>query len=245
MSPLAPIPHKRRVDVVYAALREAMLCGVLPPGQPLSVPELARQLGVSRSPVREAVLRLAAGGLAQETARRGVEVARLGPVEALHLLEVCKLLEIAAVRAASELSSKADLENLSKTLVTQASAVRNERLNEYQAAALAFHHELGRLSCNPELEKLIGSLSDRCALALGQKALEPPLPELHLTDRRYLLEALRRRDGSGAAAALERLFARLRSTLEPPQPSPQPTRLHRPKGLQLARAGAGLEGGLQ
>ena len=63
---LQPLPSVRVVDQVRESLRSAIMTGELPPGTRLSVPELARRLNVSRSPVREAVLHLVSQGLAVE-----------------------------------------------------------------------------------------------------------------------------------------------------------------------------------
>uniref|UniRef100_UPI00286E338F GntR family transcriptional regulator n=1 Tax=Deinococcus sp. TaxID=47478 RepID=UPI00286E338F len=68
---LQPLPSVRVVDQVRQSLRNAIMNGELPPGTRLSVPDLARRLNVSRSPVREAVLQLVSEGLAVEHSRRG------------------------------------------------------------------------------------------------------------------------------------------------------------------------------
>src|SRR5258705_13311379 len=76
-------PATRIVDAVQDTLRDAIFGGELRAGEPLSVPELARRLNVSRSPVREAVLGLVAQGLAVERPRRGVVGAAVGPADLL------------------------------------------------------------------------------------------------------------------------------------------------------------------
>ena len=88
-------------DRAYRELSQAIVSRGLEPGTRLSVPELARQLGVSRSPVREAVQRLIYDGLAEDRGRRGAVVARIEPDDFLSLLELRELLEgFAAGRAA-------------------------------------------------------------------------------------------------------------------------------------------------
>jgi len=86
-------PSTRIVDTVQAALRSAIFEGELRAGEPLSVPELARRLNVSRSPVREAVLGLVAQGLAVEQPRRGVVVATVDPADLLAIHEIRIFLE--------------------------------------------------------------------------------------------------------------------------------------------------------
>src|SRR4029079_19745405 len=92
--PLLFLPSSDRiVDTVQAALRSAIFDGALRAGQALSVPELARQLNVSRRTVRAAVPALAAQGLAVEQPRRGVVVATVDPADLLAIHEVRILLE--------------------------------------------------------------------------------------------------------------------------------------------------------
>ena len=102
---LPVLPSSRRiVDTVQAALRSAIFDGALRAGQALSVPELARQLNVSRSPVREAVLGLAAQGLAVEQPRRGVVVATVDPAALLAIHEVRIFLEAGATSLCAQRS---------------------------------------------------------------------------------------------------------------------------------------------
>jgi DNA-binding GntR family transcriptional regulator len=97
MSDLQPLRSAIRiVDAVHESLREGIMSGVLVPGQQLSVPELARRLNVSRSPIREAVLQLVSDGLAVEQPRKGVVVATV---------ELDDVLEIHEIREFTEASS--------------------------------------------------------------------------------------------------------------------------------------------
>jgi DNA-binding GntR family transcriptional regulator len=85
-------PATRIVDTVQDALRDAIFGGSLRAGEALSVPELARRLNVSRSPVREAVLGLVAQGLAVEQPRRGVVVATIEADDLVAIHEVREFL---------------------------------------------------------------------------------------------------------------------------------------------------------
>ena len=86
-------PAIRIVDAVQDMLREAIFGGTLRAGEALSVPELARRLNVSRSPVREAVLGLVAQGLAVEQPRHGVVVATISADDLVAIHEVREFLE--------------------------------------------------------------------------------------------------------------------------------------------------------
>ncbi|HEX2987489.1 MAG TPA: GntR family transcriptional regulator [Chloroflexota bacterium] len=82
---------------VYEAVREQIVTCELAPGSPLPVVDLARQFGVSLTPVRDALNRLAAEGLVEDVARKGYFVARLDPEDIADLLSARRLIELAAV----------------------------------------------------------------------------------------------------------------------------------------------------
>ncbi len=82
---------------VYEAVREQIVTCELAPGSSLPVVDLARQFGVSLTPVRDALNRLAAEGLVEDVARKGYFVARLDPEDIVDLLNARRLIELAAV----------------------------------------------------------------------------------------------------------------------------------------------------
>src|SRR3954467_13176291 len=102
----------RIVDTVQVALRQAIFQGTLRAGEQLSVPELARRLNVSRSPVREAVLGLVAQGLAGEQPRRGVVVATIAADDLVAIHEVREFLEAGAARLCARRIDKAGVDRL-------------------------------------------------------------------------------------------------------------------------------------
>src|SRR5205814_8880518 len=112
----------RIVDTVQGALREAIFHGALRAGEQLSVPELARRLNVSRSPVREAVLGLVAQGLAVEQPRRGVVVATVDPADLLAIHEIRIFLEAGAASLCAQRATGDDIKELRKILREQEAA---------------------------------------------------------------------------------------------------------------------------
>src|SRR5579871_2931889 len=118
-------PGSRLVDRVKARLRSAILEGRLVPGEALSVPELARHLGVSRSPVREALVHLLAEGLAIETTRRGISVAARDDSQVAELRELSALFDVAAAsRLARHGADEPLLERLERSCAAQRDAIR-------------------------------------------------------------------------------------------------------------------------
>ncbi|WP_052401974.1 GntR family transcriptional regulator [Muricoccus aerilatus] len=217
--PLPTIGPARVVDETVAALRQAILSGDLRPGQKLSVPALALRMGISRSPVREAVLALTAEGLAVESRRRGVVVTELGLKETDAIHEARGPLEGFATRLAAE-RGPADLgERLDAILAEQAEAVAAGDEDKYFRTNAAFHSAIAAACDNAEIYRLLVSLEGRMALALRQVAARPGHRESGIEEHRKVVAAIKARDGSGAEAAMRAHLAATRqrvvSTLHP------------------------------
>src|SRR5258706_5723664 len=93
--------HHNAAEAVYMTLREGILHGVLPAGQPLGEIQLADVFGRSRTPVREAILRLESEGLAERFPRRGLVVAQITREEVLEVYAVREMLDGLAARLAA------------------------------------------------------------------------------------------------------------------------------------------------
>ncbi len=99
-------------EKVYEIVRNQIVNCELAPGSPLPAVELSRRLGVSLTPVRDALNRLAAEGLVEDVARKGYFVARLDPDEIADLLEARRLIELAAAEQGIELVGTAQLSEM-------------------------------------------------------------------------------------------------------------------------------------
>jgi DNA-binding GntR family transcriptional regulator len=202
MRVLNPIGTGRVVDAAAAALRAAILSGELAPGEALSVPALASRLGVSRSPVREAVLVMVAEGLAVERPRRGVVVAAISREDADAIHEVRAPLEALAAQLAATRIDDAALLALAALLTEQERLVAaGDELGFFRSNA-AFHAAIAAGAANPELSRLMGSLEGRMSLALLQVAARPEHRSTALAEHRRVLHALLKRDAAAAEAAM-------------------------------------------
>ena len=99
-------------DVVFQNLRQAILKGELEPGERLMEIHLAKRLGVSRTPIREAIRKLELEGLVDMVPRRGAVVASITRKDMRDVLEVRRTLEMLAVEVACERISQGELEKL-------------------------------------------------------------------------------------------------------------------------------------
>jgi DNA-binding GntR family transcriptional regulator len=206
-------PAGRIVDSVHAALRTAILDGVLAPGQALSVPELSRQLAVSRSPVREAVLALVGDGLAIELPRRGAAVAAVETADLLEIHEIREGVEAQAARLCAERAGDEVLRRLSAVLEQQRSiAGQNDPRGWFDTNA-AFHALIAEGAVNRRLAEIVLSLQGQMRLGLRQVSTEREQHSRGLAEHLGVLDAITRREPETAERLMREHIRRTRETL--------------------------------
>lgn len=143
---LAPPAARTLVDQVIGRVRLAIITGGLPPGEQLTEVRLTRELGVGRSTVREALQRLAAGGLLDEVPHRGHRVRAFDDRDTEEICEVFGLLEAHAARRLTAPPPPAVLERL-RELAEQMRDLRYpDELERFFGLDRAFHGEMMRLA---------------------------------------------------------------------------------------------------
>lgn len=145
---------------VYEHLRQELLNGRIPGGRWLREKELADSLQVSRTPVREAIRRLAQEGFVTIEANRGVMVAELSVEEAVATYEVRERLEGMAAGLAARKITDAGRQLLQDALAAMESLPRSAT-EEHLRTDNEFHSAIARLAGNPVLEELIERMNDR------------------------------------------------------------------------------------
>ena len=150
---------RTRAEHAYEGILRMILAGELSPGEPLREADLAERLNVSRTPVREALGRLAEYGVVQNRPNAGAVVRRLGPAELAQIHEVREALEgHAAERACGRLSAD-DLQRLDR--LAEACRVEEETpafFERFDAFDLALHRTIAERSGNPILAREIVKL---------------------------------------------------------------------------------------
>ena len=191
-------------DGVYSALRERIREGILQPGAPIREAELGEVFGVSRTPVREALGRLAVEGLLERLPQRGFRVA-VPPTE--HLLQVYPLvraLDAVAARLAVPRLRPVDFDHMEALNRDLASALARNDVRASILADHAFHTIVAKGSGNDALREMCDVL--RCRLLQGEAArferCVDPDGVCCRTHRRFL-EAARRGDAAAAARVFE------------------------------------------
>ncbi len=143
---------------VLATLRSFILSGRLRPGDRLMENEIARQMGVSRAPVREALRQLEQEGLVESSPHRGTYVADLPDDEIAPIYQARALLEGYAIRSAVKNMGPDDIERFRKLLEEMHEAARERDLDRLAEKDLAFHGELMRLSGNRTVQRVWSSM---------------------------------------------------------------------------------------
>ena len=143
------------VALAYDQLRALILAGDLTPGSRLGQAALAEQLGTSRTPVREALRRLAGEGLVEFRANRGFWTSDLGLADVLRRLEVRLILEPGIAALAAERRSDEDLRALGEAIERESDATDPADAHD---ASRDFHLALAHATANPELERTLESL---------------------------------------------------------------------------------------
>lgn len=145
---------------VYNALREAILTGRLQAGTRLVEREIARQLGVSRTPVREAIRKLELEGLVQQVPRRGVVVAQMSARDALEVYTIRAVLEGLAARLAAERISPSKLKRLNELVEAMEKACEHNDEEALQTLHMEFNAIIYEAAESPRLHQLISNLAD-------------------------------------------------------------------------------------
>jgi len=197
-SGVTPLRRRRLVDDATQSLREAILEGRLLAGARLRQTELAERLGISRTPIREALTRLGHEGLIELLPRGGVRVLLLNADEALELYDLREVLDGLAARLAAGRADEATLRRLERALERMAGCVERHDPNHWFRAHVTFHEEIVRAAGNRPL----GRMSSVVRLSIRQfhpllLKTERRLEDAH-AEHRGIFEAIVARDGEAA-----------------------------------------------
>jgi len=190
------------VGVVEAQLQQAILSGRIGPGERIVEAELARQMGVSRAPVREAARRLESLGLLVQRPRHGFTVREITRAQVDDLYQVRHALELMAAELACQAATDAQLQALMAQVDDMVGRMARMGQPERVATDLAFHAQIAVLSGNAYLARLFNNMSTevRMFLALTEDSYGDPasLAETH----RPIAAALLRRDVAAVRQSL-------------------------------------------
>lgn len=189
-------------DVVFNTLRQAILRGELKPGERLMEIQLANKLGVSRTPIREAIRKLELEGLVLMIPRRGAEVAEITEKSLRDVLEVRDALEERAVELACDRITSEDIEKLKVAAREFELALQGGDVTEYAEADVKFHDIIYFATDNQKLIQLLYNFREQMyryrVEYLKRKEVHPVL----LAEHMHIIECIERKDKKAAKIAI-------------------------------------------
>lgn len=203
------------------ALRELILDHKLPPGSRLSVPEIAKLLGVSRTPAREAIAEIVSEGLAVKRANRGAVVVDLTGNDLVEIYLLREVLEGLAARLATLRRTPQQLTVLEEILTAHDRAVKDSNIQSHFDLDREFHTSILEIAGNERLTTSLGMLRSQIDIAMKTTHKGPGGIALALDEHRSIFHHISNRKPSEAEEAARRHIQRLRESLKtefPAQP---------------------------
>jgi DNA-binding GntR family transcriptional regulator len=205
--------HNSLHHEVAAQLRDRIFSGELAPGMFLDEAQLAEQMHISRTPLREALKVLTAEGLVRHEPRRGCFVNQVTERDLDEIFPVIALLEGRCAREAALNATDADIEALEVLHDKLSRHAKARRINDYYAANYAIHEAIIALADNRWLAQVIGDLRKILKLARQQQLHAPGRLDQSLSEHLAVFAALKARDPEGAEAAMRTHLTRQRDAL--------------------------------
>jgi DNA-binding GntR family transcriptional regulator len=193
MEELTRIESASVVALAYDQIRALILNGEMEPGTRLGQVELAERLGISRTPVREALRRLTGEGLVDARPNHGFRVADLGLEAVMRRLELRLLLEPGIARLAADRATPADIAALREAIELEAAAPDAATAHD---ASRRFHMDLARAAHNQDL---VTTIDQQWIVEVGRRLLAaraeaPDWLESDVREHREIADAIERRD---------------------------------------------------
>lgn len=204
MSAIAPIATNSLAEEALGKIIQAITSGEFQPGERLSEAHLARQLGISRGPLREALGRLE-GRLVMRTPRIGVSVIALSTADLAQLFEIREALEGMACRLAAERITRSELMSLQELLAEHGKDDKVLRNDGYfqRKPDEDFHLSIMTCARNPRLQELLmEDLYYQLRLYRFKASTEPGRAKAAFREHQAILDALSARDPDAAEAAM-------------------------------------------
>ena len=205
------IQHENLEDKIYARLQTLIVERKILPGERIPPDQLAREMGVSRTPILNALKRLAQERVVEVFPRRGIYVRRFPKREMARLFAVREVLEGLSARLAACKISPGDVDRLSARFGRPGRALRGAAIRRYSEHDRYFHWRLVEIAANEQLTAAMNSV--RMMFFAYQDGLVRPPPETH-PEHQAILAGLRARDPDASEAAMRLHLRRSMEQLE-------------------------------
>lgn len=188
-------------DVVFNTLRKAILTGALKPGERLMEVHLANRLGVSRTPIREAIRKLELEGLVTMIPRRGAEVAQITEKSMNDVLEVRRAMDALCVELACDRITPEELEQLKEACDVFEAAVKTRDVKKIAQADVALHDIILRATGNQRLIQLVNNLSEQMYRYRFEYIKDSSQHERLVEEHRVIYQSIVQKDKETASQA--------------------------------------------
>lgn len=186
-------------DVVFNTLRQAILTGEMKPGERLMEIHLANKLGVSRTPIREAIRKLELEGLVTMIPRRGAEVAEITEKSLKDVLEVRRTLDALSVELACDRINDEELEALRTACLKFEEATKTKDARVIAKADVSLHDIIVKATGNQRLIQLVNNLSEQMYRYRFEYIKDESGHATLIDEHRIIYESIRRKDKETAA----------------------------------------------
>lgn len=189
-------------DVVFNTLRQAILKGELEPGERLMEIQLAERLGVSRTPIREAIRKLELEGLVLMIPRKGAEVAEISEKSLREVLEVRRSLEELAIELACQRITQEELTALEEAESCFAKAVEAGEVMAIAESDENYHELIYQATANDRLVQILNNLREQMYRYRLEYIKDEDRRQILVVEHEHILRAIRRRDIADAKNAV-------------------------------------------
>lgn len=191
-------------DVVFNTLREAILKGELKPGERLMELQLAAKLGVSRTPIREAIRMLEQEGLAVTVPRKGAEVAKMTEKDMEDVLQIREALDELAASRACERISEDELAELRHTMHEFEEYTKSGNLKMIAEADVRFHDIIYRATGNSKLVNMLNNLREQMYRYRVEYLKDEKNYPILIKEHSEIVDGLSEKDRDRVTAAMHR-----------------------------------------
>lgn len=188
-------------DFVFITLRQSILTGELKPGERLMEIHLAHKLGVSRTPIREAIRKLELEGLVTMVPRRGAEVAQITEKSMGDVLEVRRALDALCAELACDRITEDELRALKQSCDNFEQSVKDGDVQRIAQADVALHDIIVRATGNQRLIQLVNNLSEQMFRYRFEYIKDGAQHQTLIEEHRIIYQSIVGKDRETAAAA--------------------------------------------
>ena len=181
-------------DVVFQTLRKAILTGELKPGERLMEIQLADKIGVSRTPIREAIRKLELEGLVTMVPRRGAQVAEISEKGLRDVLELRRALDTFCAELASERITDNEKMELKEACTNFERAVGTKDAGIIAKADVRFHDIIIRATGNDRMQSMINNLAEQMYRYRYEYVKNPSVYSQLIEEHRAIIDGFDRRD---------------------------------------------------